>query len=36
MSSEEFTEILQPENLETLTSRAGGSKRPRQKVNEGN
>jgi len=32
MSSEEFTEIPQPENLETLTPRASGSKRPRQKA----
>ena len=34
MSNEEFTEISQPENLETLTPRAGGSKKPRQKVRE--
>src|SRR4051794_2571292 len=32
MSSEKFTEIPQPENLETLTPRANGSKRPRQKA----
>ncbi len=34
MSSEEFTEIPQPENLETLTPRVSGSKRPRQKAHE--
>src|SRR5688572_9058191 len=33
-SEEEFTEIPQPENLETLTPRTSGSKRPRQKARE--
>ena len=33
MSSEEFTEIPQLENLETLTPRISGLKRPKQRVN---